>query len=643
MKLSRLLLCVPAIVCVSSCVIPIGGAEVGDLRVTWTFDSDGNGNGTASQRCAQVGVDNVTVQLIQADPDEGEPALAFGQTAECIAGSMVIPDVVAGKYTLTAVGEGDVAIYNNGAGVPVEVVGNQESSSSASLTLVNGDVVATIEFPYTFDGSPRCADAGVTTLIAEVIDENLVIAGNTEIQCGQGVATVTSIRVGQPTLHVRGVDGNGNVRFRTAPEGILLQTLQAGQVSRIDTVDLQPALVNATARYTFGGVSLCSQAGVTTVDAQLRTAGTNQVVSGQNVACVAGRIDFVDVPAGTYDLHLDALDGNNVVQFTKDVPGLEFNDARKDLGTIDLTALSSQVVVRFQLPEGETCATLGIANIDLQIVDGSGGRTGVAAVCVGGEATLAGPAPGIATITAQGVVGTDVIIDAELDVNLRPGRNIVNLQLEAQRSLLDLSWSFLLRSRPNVDNATVLELPSTSCRDADIDNVLVTVSRGTTLLDAQTVACDARRIEIPALPIGNSPVTVALEGLRLQEADSIFFIEREVTLVGARTTTTAVLEPSIPFARVVWNGDCGAAGAATVDIQVRANSVIEAGINVPCAQGTTVIALPAGTDESNVTILLRGVSGQGVPVGAAAEPVSADGALRVINGINTFRFAGPTG
>jgi hypothetical protein len=141
----------------SGCVIPIGGAEVGDVRVTWSFDG--------SQRCTEVGVDNVTVQLIEKGK-EGAGGLAFGQTGACIEGSMVLPDVVAGNYTMTVVGDGDVAVFSNGKGIDVEVKPNQETPIDAALSLANGEVVSKIEFQYLFPGALNCSAAGVATITA---------------------------------------------------------------------------------------------------------------------------------------------------------------------------------------------------------------------------------------------------------------------------------------------------------------------------------------------------------------------------------------------------------------------------------------------------------------------------------------------
>jgi hypothetical protein len=623
--------------CVSACVVPIGGAEVGDLRVTWSFDG--------SQRCAEVGVDNVIVQLIE-EGKEGEGARAFGLTAECITGSMVIPDVVAGKYTMTAVGEGEVAVFNNGRGAVVEVIANDEAEVEAPLKLANGEVVSRIEFQYRFEDEALCSVAGVTTIRAQVIDENGIGIAGSDTDCVAGLAAVEGIRIGSHTLLVEALDGDGNTLFVSPPERRSLTGLQAGETLRLDPLNLTAAVVDATVRYTFGGVRFCAQAGVANVEAQLIDSATDDVIDGQNIDCVTGRIEFLNVPAGTYDLHLDGVDENGEVQFTKDVRDIAFAGATKDLGVIDLVALSSQVEVRFSLPDNESCASLGITNVDVRIRAQNGASTGATALCIEGQVTLAGPAPGAATISIEAQVGLDIVLTASRQLNLAPGENVVPLALTPIRTVLDASWSFKLVEVNDVavvvdllDTRTT-ETRTTSCRDVGVDNVLVTVSRGNTLLDAVVTTCDERRVEIPALPLAGGSVTVKYEGLRELEGDSIFEVTRTVILGGPRTTDIAELVPSIVFARVVWNGDCGAASAATVDVQVKANGVTEAGINVACAQGTTVIAMPRGTERSTVDISLRGVDGQGAPR-PDAETVSADADNPVVPGINTFRFGGP--
>ena len=103
-----------------------------------------------------------------------------------------------------------------------------------------------------------------------------------------------------------------------------------------------------------------------------------------------------------------------------------------------------------------------------------------------------------------------------------------------------------------------------------------------------------------------------------------------------RTPVNARLAPSIVFALVVWTGDCGVAGSNTVDIQVSANGVSE-GINIACAIGNTLVPLPPGTENSLVTISLRGVDGQGAP--RPNRQVVSN--VSVAPGIVSFRFTGP--
>jgi hypothetical protein len=524
----------------------------------------------------------------------------------------------------------------------VEVAANEETGVDAPLALANGEVVSRIEFQYRFDGQALCSAAGVATIRAQVIDENGVGIAGSDTDCVAGLAAVEGIRLGSHTLEVQGLDGDGNVVFVSPPERRALTGLQAGETLRLDPINLSAAIVDATVRYTFGGLRSCADAGVATVAAQVIDSATDRVFTGANVDCVLGRIDIPNVPAGTYDLRLDAVDGNNERQFTELISDITFEGASLDLGVIDLVALSSQVEVRFSLPPGESCGSLGITNVDVRITDEDGASTGNNVACVQGQLILPGPAPGTATINIEAEVADDVVLTGSRQLSLDPGENVVTIALVPVRTILDVNWSFRLVERNDVSVAVEpLETPTTSCRDADVDTVLVSVSRGTTLLvPAVTTTCDTRRIEIPALPTAGGPITVKYEGLRELEGDSIFEVTKTITLAGPRTLDTAVLAPSIVFARVVWNGDCGAAASATVDVQIQANGVTEAGFNVPCAQGTSVIALPRGTEGSTVLVSLRGVDGQGAPR-AIRETVLADVDNPVVPGINTFRFAGP--
>ncbi|MDP2339781.1 MAG: hypothetical protein Q8O67_02395 [Deltaproteobacteria bacterium] len=662
----------------SGCTIPIGGAEVGDLRVTWSFAAE---NSDPSQRCSEFGVDNVTIQLIEKTPAEGQGAKAFGATAACIDGSMIIADVIAGTYVLTAVGEGEVSIFDNGEGLTIEVIANQESSVDAPLVLANGEVVSRVEFQYSFEGNPSCSASNVATINAQVIDvEGNAIAGS-NTDCITGAAVVEAVRVGTHTLQVEAVDGDGNVRFVATEE---INVLQAGKTVRPNPLDMTAALVDIQVNFSFEGRDSCAEAGVATVDAQLVFDGN--VVAGQNVPCVGGSAIFPNMPLdvdgdGTvdaaldlYDLRVFGVDGGGEVLFSANEDGVSFGEDA--VRSIVLDANFSTVNVRFEFPEGITCADLGQPNIDIQIVDSANDSIGTNVACIAGDSgpLIAAPskpsgADRHATIRIDAVVGDDVIfrgIAEGADAEFFPGTNTITIPMVAERGTLEVSWDFSIvdGGTQTVENGVVSFIPglapgppTNSCIEADIDTVIVRVFENNRLLIAQAVDCDDGRVEMPG--INNGELEVTVEGIREQDGDAPFLtedveidmgnaaraVELGQTVVGNRTSINITLQPALVFVLLVWTGDCGAAAAATVDIRVKAGA-LQSGINLPCAQGSQKLGLPPGSDSAPITITLLGVDGQGVPDSSldlrTIEPVDAAGLpANLVNGLTVFRFDGP--
>jgi hypothetical protein len=610
-----------------SCVIPIGGGEVGDLRVTWSFDG--------SQRCAEVGVDTVTVQLIEKGQEGKDGALAFGQTAECIAGSMVIPEIAAGSYTMTVVGTGEVAVFDNEDGDTVDVAPSTLTEVSAPLVLKNGEVVARIELPYSFVGADTCGDAGVDTIDAQVIDENGVAIAGSATDCVAGLAVVEGIRLGDHTLRVEAIDGNGNTRF-TGERA--LTGLQAGETLRLEALALTPALVDVTVNFSLGADS-CADAGVDTVDVQVKDGA--RVVAAQTVACIDQRAVFTDLEPGNYTARLDAVDGNGEVLFSADDVALVVDGADGEGGDdidVVLTATRALVTIPFVFPDNARCADLGVDNVDVQVIDADGNVTGVNVACVAGDSGPLVVVPGNATIRIDAIAGEDVAFSFDGTRVIAPGEStIAAIPLVAQLATLELRWDFLVRTDDNVADATApLERTTTSCVDADVDTIVARVRDRATgvVLVAQAVDCDDARMELAGVRVG--AVDVELEGVREQEGDAPFFIEAVVEVDAVNAAVDLTLEPNLAFVFVVWAGDCAAENAATVDIQVVAGGV-NTGVNAPCAQGSQELVLPPGAELGPVTISLRGIDGQGVPQGEAERIQN----VSVVTGLNTFRFAGP--
>ena len=78
----------------AGCLVPLGGGEVGELRVGWTFGEDDS--------CAAVGVETVSVQVASSDG-------AGGVEADCLTGAVVVPDLPAGSYDIFLDAQGLVA------------------------------------------------------------------------------------------------------------------------------------------------------------------------------------------------------------------------------------------------------------------------------------------------------------------------------------------------------------------------------------------------------------------------------------------------------------------------------------------------------------------------------------------------------
>lgn len=632
---------------VASCTIPIGGAEVGDLRVTWSFAE--KADDAPSQRCADFGVENVTVQLIEKAPAPGQGAKAFGATAACIDGSMVLPDVVAGIYTLVATGDGEVAVFdNNKEPLTVDVKANVETAVAAPLVLTNGEVVSRVEFQYTFAGEPTCSGAGVTTINAQIIDENgRAIAGSTA-ECIVGLAVVEGVRVGDHTLQVEAVDGDGNVRFFKAITVPANALQPGGKTFRPDPIDLDAALVDIVINFGFEDQDSCATAGVANVDVQLLDAD-GLVLAGQNINCVEGTATFIAMPVDVnddgqvdeldvYNVRVDGLDGGGEVLFSKTEDGVTFSPASPSL-SLELDSVSSTVLIRFSFPDDPSCAEIGQPNMDIQIVDVAGNATGVNVACIAGDSGPLIAAPGRSTVTIDAIVGEDVIFHGENDnVVLAPGNNVKVIPLVVVRSTLEISWDFSLVVNAVEPPAVIAPRITNSCVEADVDTVIVRVFRAGILERAQAVDCDDGRVEMPGLAVGTLKVEV--EGVREQEGDAPFFSARTFNVANNREVEPFTLDPALVFVSIVWVGDCGIANAATVDVRVNALG-FNSGINLPCAQGSQKLALPAGAELGQITIDLRGVDGQGVPK-EFSEAADTIGPVDVVPGTNTFRFTGPS-
>ncbi len=623
----------------SSCAIPIGGGEVGDVRVTWGFLL---GNNVITQACGQVGIDDITVQLVSTDPKNVTDgvALAFGGNAACADGSLLVEDVIAGAYRMTVTGQGEV---NSGiATIDVNVGANVENQLSATMILSNGEVVAAIEFRYAFPAGASCADVGVETVTAQVFNaEPLAVAG-ARVDCVTGLVRVEGVPITNVSVRVAALDADNNTVFLGTTQAEA-SALQGGETTTIGQVNFALSLTTATLRTSFDSEASCTAAGVTNIDSLLLRAEGNQnvVVDAQQIACIGDPL-VIQAPPGTYTLRIDGSDANGVVLFRSEEQ-VTFNDAQADLGVVNLTSINSTLTVRFGFPAGESCLSLGIATLDVT-TQVNNEVQGIQVPCIDGQVVFTGLSVGTATITAEAAVNGFVALSASQQVVLQPGRaaNNVVVNLVAVRSQLTLDWRFQLRNlvgpqaaqAPNFDPADI----TTSCLDADVDVVSVRVRRGGLLIASADTACNAGQVIFQNLEIAGGNLAIEAEGLRQVEGDSIFAVPLGTTqaLAGVRTNAVLTLQPTRVIVTFSWNELCTMAedvNGAAQTVNLRIGQIFLAP-NVPCAQGSLVVTLPAQANGATFDFIV-----QGVGVNAANNPVVENGA-GLAAPVNSFTHPG---
>jgi hypothetical protein len=407
-------------------------------------------------------------------------------------------------------------------GLDVTVVPGGLNDFTVPMALANGDVVSRIEFRHSFAGEPLCSVAGVATINSQVVDETGIAIAGANTPCVDGLVGVDGVRSkGEHTLEVEGLDADGNVRFVGRSD---VKGLQPGETKFLGTIEFEPASGDVTVRFSFEGERFCAAAGVDNIDAQLID-GEGRVEQGQNIDCILGNVVFTDVPVGTYALHVDALDANNLVQYTTDVRDVEIGAADVDLGVVNLEALASTVRVRFRLPDDLTCAEAGVDAVDIQIVDGDGNVTGANVPCINGDSgDLVGPAPGRVDVRVQGLSGGVAAFDgSEGGVLIRGGANSVEVELVAVTTTLELSWSFATVNVNDVEqqpSPVPIEALTTRCVDADVDTVNIRVLQGrrrianldtASISFASLIDADLRGAQLSQFAFGYAEITGSID------------------------------------------------------------------------------------------------------------------------------------
>jgi hypothetical protein len=595
MHFSRLLLSL-SVVAVSACVFPFGGGDLGDVRVSWTFGGDA--------LCARTGVEQVVVQLIPND----EGGRGQGQAVACSAGNVLLVDVVAGNYTAVLTGVGPAANYSNAPGVPLKVVGGQESPVTIDATSIAGRPRVPVSFIPTFGGR-SCEQAGVTTIEASLLraDGTVAAGGGTAVACTVGSVSFAAVEPGTYELAVRAIDAVGGERFAASfPDTIISDT-----TTDLGARELVAVTSAVLVRWTLPNAQRCSVLGIDTINIQgLDGAGVSR---GVTAACVTGEATLLVSP-GALDIVVDGLgQGERLLVGTinQTVPAgtstivIALEPAPPDNGV---------VVARVTFSGSSSCAEAGVATLSgqLQGIDGlvpSGGSVTVA--CLDGNLRFEGVPIGVYNliVTGESAAGEPLFVSLPTEVNLDEAvEDVGAVDLAGIVAVARIRFTFPGSER---------------CADVGVQTVNVELRsgvNGSTGVRGTSVDCVLGEAVLLATP---GLTTIALDGLEENLvtfggvlADRILPVGESVIEV-ALTPRVSRLELDWDFALVEAEAggapvarsttSCAIAGADAVNVRVLQGGVLVGASTNDCAGGIALLGgLPLGVIAIEVEGTLDG-------------------------------------
>lgn len=154
-------------------------------------------------------------------------------------------------------------------------------------------------------GAQGCEAAGVETIEVDLDGYTTAFA------CADEAATV-SVRQGRYRLILRGLDADGVARYEGDGGQVRVHN---NQVTAAPTVVLSALPVTIEASWFFDNGRLCSQNGVSEIEANLFD--SEDVLKGtQSVPCDVGVLAFEEVEADAYALLLLGRDGGGAVRYS---------------------------------------------------------------------------------------------------------------------------------------------------------------------------------------------------------------------------------------------------------------------------------------------------------------------------------------
>lgn len=144
------------------------------------------------------------------------------------------------------------------------------------------------------------------------------------------------------------------------------------------------------------GAGDCATAGVVSVRGALYDFESRDPVAAAEAACATGRLRIPDVPTGTYSIVLEGLDGRPCVTHAARLDGQRVGGGATTMPSLRLGLTPRPLELRWHLPDGLTCASVGLRQVEAVVRVGDAPPAHAVFLCEGGRGLLpsvpAGPA-----------------------------------------------------------------------------------------------------------------------------------------------------------------------------------------------------------------------------------------------------------
>jgi hypothetical protein len=253
--------------------------------------------------------------------------------------------------------------------------------------------------------------------------------------------------------------------------------------------------------------------------------------------------------------------------------------------------------VAWSLPDGASCARLGVETVGVQVIGDEHGA-GAEAACVDGTVLIPSLAPGPYDILID-AIGADALYSAREKIDVEAGftsdEGVVTLvpSIGPAGARVSVRWTF--------DGEA-------SCARAGVDAVDVVVRDGDGTAASRSFDCSAGGATLDGLPTGDA----TLEVRGRADADTLFETSTPITLgVVALDAGVLDLDPVRARLHLSWafGGDprCEAAGVSDVTVQViDDDGVTVDGASADCLTGgIAFVGLPA----AHLTFVVEGLAG----------------------------------